>query len=70
MANQMKKCSGENRGLEVKKKKRGVVIPFILCLLIAVAIWLYASANVDEQDSQGNKVIQNISTLSVFDDTI
>ena len=41
--------SEENKSFENKKRRKSVVLPFILCLLIAMVIWLYASAK-DEKD--------------------
>ncbi len=32
-----------------QKKRKGVIIPFLICLLIAFAIWLYASNAEDEK---------------------
>ncbi len=37
-----------------KKKRKGNLISFFLCLLIAVAIWLYASNSADEKKNQEN----------------
>ncbi len=32
------------------KKRKSVVLPFILCLIIAVVIWLYASSTNEDQN--------------------
>lgn len=37
-----------------KKKRKGNVISFILCLLIAVAIWLYASSVQEKKAEEEN----------------
>ncbi len=43
----------EHRGYATKKKRKSVVIPFVLCLLIAIVVWLYASANSEETTTDG-----------------
>lgn len=51
-----------------KKRKKKVVLPFILCLLIAIVIWLYASAT-DEKESMKNSPaeasLQNVSMMAI-----
>ena len=51
-----------------RKRKKKVVLPFILCLLIAIVIWLYASAT-DEKDSMKNSPseasLQSVSVTAI-----
>lgn len=50
--------------VENKKYKKGDVLAFVLCLLAAVAIWIYASNVELEQDRIRADVSDNISEAS------
>lgn len=55
-----------HRGYSTKKKRKSVVIPFILCLLIAIVVWLYASANSEDKktDDKGSKGASEVVAMS------
>lgn len=40
----------ENGSYLVKKSRKGNIIAFIVCLLVAMAIWLYASQVEDDKE--------------------
>ena len=59
--------SDGNKSFENEKKRKGVVLPFLLCLLVAVIVWLYASA-VDEKEAQGS--VPSETSLSAYADGV
>ena len=36
------------------KKRKHVVFPFVLCLLVAIAVWLYASAKSEDEREEAD----------------
>ncbi len=51
-----------------KKKKKGNILPFILCLLIAFVIWLYASyaeEQKEQEENQGNHAVTAAEVVPV-----
>ena len=60
------RISETNREYAKKERKR-VVIPFVLCLLIAIVVWLYATANGDDKKTEGKEAVQSKDSVVMID---